>query len=201
MKLISPKIVAVILLAIIYSACGAEESSEVSSSEVESAQRDSIEELRAERDDLAKQNAVLVAKEEEREAAARAQAEMERRTFPVDAPAGIWTVRMKCVESTCQNRSTGDVITETWNLTYTGGQYLIEVIDAARGTNSEYHGRFDGKSLQAEYSWKGNGFDSFGGSRVIINLRMESEEAMSGTREVLNSNPCSIEYEVSATKR
>ena len=158
------------------------------------------EQLQEERDELARKNAELSAEKEQREAAVRAMAEAEKRTFPDDAPAGIWTVRMKCTESDCQNRSVGDVLTETWNLYYTGGRYAIQVANPAPNTNREYTGHFDGKSLKAGFFSRGNGFDSHGSARATVSLRMNDENTMSGTREVLNSDPCRIEYAVTATR-
>ena len=200
--------VLLILSPVLFTGCDSQDGNQSSVQTAQAAQLESAEDLKRQGDELqAKivelewENADLKREKAQREAAIRARAEAANREFSQDAAAGIWIVKMKCTESSCGIRDVGAVITEVWNLTFSEGRYSIEVINGASNTNRSYSGYFTGKSLQATYSWRGNGWDTHGGAEVTVDLTMTSESMTSGTRKVLNSNPCSIEYAVTATRQ
>jgi|GEM_PF-3567298 len=129
------------------------------------------------------------------------QRERETAVYPVESILGGWKVRMRCTESDCPNNTqAGDILHQVWNVDLVGGEHIITVMNAPQNTNSEYHGKFNGKDLLAYFSREGSDWGGGRAARVSLSLRMQSEDSLVGTRRVVNSQPCSIIYNVVAIR-
>lgn len=156
--------------------------------------------LEASRQELERQNAALVAEKEQREAAERAKREEEERTYPPDIVAGIWSVRMTCIESDCSGFNPKDVFSETWNISYQNGQYQINVINGAPNTNKSYTGDFNGKYFRAGFTHTDGGWGNTVSAKVSLIAKMRNENIFEGRREVLKDSPCKIAYSITGKR-
>lgn len=118
-----------------------------------------------------------------------------------DEIAGSWNATLKCTRSGCPSAKLGNVLSEVWlinvepsNLSGADQLWGIPVRVKVLGnetTNSEYSGYFksDKKLLTLTWTKKGR-------SNVSVALSVVNKNQLKGLREVANSDPCTIRYNV-----
>lgn len=110
---------------------------------------------------------------------------------------GLWSVRLDCTLSTCENFAVGDTKTETWNLGTDGKRVVAQVVSALPGTkiftgSVEQHTLYLQETLQPS--------DSNAVSKNELRLNILSNNEISGERELTRQN-CRVLYKVLMRKQ
>lgn len=111
---------------------------------------------------------------------------------------GIWNVTMTATESTCEGTNVGDSKSETWTIESEAGVIKIRVSNN-KNTGDSYNAKF-----LPQYNMlvgKGKDYDLFVTGDITLKLTMIEDNKMEGTREVIVSTPCKIEYKLTARKQ
>jgi hypothetical protein len=111
---------------------------------------------------------------------------------------GNWAVQMTCTETTCPGSAVGDTKAEHWELSYLDNRMVAKAM-VGKDLVRVYTGRYTGNTLELE----GNRSDTTNqpATRMIVRLRLVSDKAMEGEREIVREGDCKIIYAVQMEKQ
>lgn len=111
---------------------------------------------------------------------------------------GTWEVKMTCTETSCPGSAVGDTKNETWELAYQDNRIVARAM-----VNNElvrvYSGFFTGNTLELVETRENNTTQP--ATRMVVRLRLASENQMEGQREIERIGECKIIYETVMNKR
>lgn len=105
---------------------------------------------------------------------------------------GKWTVKMSCIETTCDGSALGDTKTEQWDISYNQNSIVVKAYSGPVLIRV-YVGKYRDNQLKI-LDERPNVDVSFKATLNFIN-----EKRMDGTREILQAN-CKIVYALTAEK-
>ena len=105
---------------------------------------------------------------------------------------GKWTVKMSCIETTCDGSALGDTKTEQWDISYNQNSIVVKAYSGPVLIRV-YVGKYRDNQLKV-LDERPNVDVSFKAALNFIN-----EKRMDGTREILQAN-CKIVYALTAEK-
>ena len=111
---------------------------------------------------------------------------------------GTWDVRMTCTETSCPGSAVGDTKTETWEIAYQENNVVAKAF-----TNNQlvrvYSGVFTGNTLELVDIRDETGNQP--ATRMVVRLRLSSDNLMEGQREIERIGECKIIYETVLNKK
>jgi hypothetical protein len=111
---------------------------------------------------------------------------------------GTWDVKMTCTETSCPGSAVGDTKNETWQISYEKNNVLARAM-----VNNElvrvYSGFFTGNTLELVETRENTA--SQPATRMVVRLRLSTEDMMEGQREIERIGQCKIIYEVVMNKK
>lgn len=105
---------------------------------------------------------------------------------------GKWTVKMSCIETTCDGSALGDTKTEQWDISYNHKSIVVKAYSGPVLIRV-YVGKYRDNQLKV-VDERPNADVSFKAALNFVN-----EKRMDGTREILQAN-CKIVYALTAEK-
>jgi len=111
--------------------------------------------------------------------------------------AGLWSVKMTCVETTCAESAVGDSRTEEWIISYEANHVIGRVMADGKLVRV-YTGRFNGKSIELSLETQGSSPEA--ATRMLVRLTIENPGLMEGQREIVRHN-CKVVYTVRMEKQ
>jgi hypothetical protein len=111
---------------------------------------------------------------------------------------GTWSVKMSCIETTCQGSAVGDTKTETWELTYQDKNVI-----AKAKVNDElvrvYSGIYNGTTLElSETQTKAVAPVT----KIMVRLRTDGDGRLEGQRDIERlDESCKIIYAMTMEKK
>jgi hypothetical protein len=111
---------------------------------------------------------------------------------------GNWEVRMTCTETSCPGSAVGDTKTETWEIAYQENNVVAKAF-----TNNQlarvYSGVFTGNTLELVETLDST--NNQPATRMVVRLRLSSDNLMEGQREIERIGQCKIIYETVLNKK
>jgi hypothetical protein len=111
---------------------------------------------------------------------------------------GVWAVKMTCTETTCPGSAVGDVKNEHWEITIENNQIVARAL-AGENLVRVYSGVSSGNSI--ELTEHKDSVVSEAAIRMTVRLRMTSDKAMEGQREIIREGDCKIVYALQLEKK
>jgi hypothetical protein len=111
---------------------------------------------------------------------------------------GTWDVRMTCTETSCPGSAVGDTKTETWEIAYQENSVIARAM-ANNQLARVYSGFFTGNTLELVETR--DAADNQPATRMVVRLRLSSDNLMEGNREIERIGDCKIIYETVLNKK
>ncbi len=109
---------------------------------------------------------------------------------------GTWNVQMKCIETDCPGSAIGDVKKEKWEIGYEVDKVIVRSY-TSNNLSRVYMGIYKYNTLEARAV-----LDSANTTEIVFSIRpTEKEGSMEGTREIKQSDGCTIVYALSLQKQ
>jgi len=105
---------------------------------------------------------------------------------------GIWNVKMICDETTCPGSAIGDTKTEQWEFVLRDNQ-LIAIAVSKNKLSRIYTGDYRDSLIVLEAQ-------SDSTTHIQVQLKFDKDKILSGTRKIIRSDECFINYELTLKK-
>lgn len=107
---------------------------------------------------------------------------------------GLWSVKMQCIETSCEGSAIGDIKNEQWKISYEGKSLIAEAYTDKKVTRV-YRGTLKNNQIQLKN-------DEASASTVMtVSLQQgSSENKLEGVREIIRGEECRIRYSVDLEK-
>lgn len=154
--------------------------------------------LEKEKELLQKENETLQAQQAQEQEVKREAEKNREKGYSPSSIVGNWEVAMNCTSSDCSNSAVGDIRTETWQIQFRDNKIKVTVTNSDTQVK-EYEGTLNGNTLTLK-STRTAGFST---GKATINVSLQDDNQMTGTREVLKgsgSTICKIEYYTKVTR-
>jgi hypothetical protein len=111
---------------------------------------------------------------------------------------GTWSVKMTCTETTCSSSAVGDTRTEQWHINYQDNNLIVRAMSGDQLIRV-YTGTYTNESLDLVND--PTAVASQPAAKMVVRLRVTSNNTMEGQREILREGNCRIVYAMQMTKQ
>ena len=118
-------------------------------------------------------------------------------TAIIPSVAGLWSVKMTCIETTCSVSAVGDTKIEQWEISYHNDHLVARVMTQDQLTRI-YTGTINQKTI--ELADNIDKTSSQAATRIVIRLRMIDDSNMEGQRELIRED-CKVIYSLQMQKQ
>jgi hypothetical protein len=112
------------------------------------------------------------------------------------AVAGMWSVTMRCTETTCPGSAVGDVKTEQWDLSFQANQVIAKAINEKKVTRV-YSGHFLDNMFQLSADTDSTATPA---ARILVRFEQVRKDEMRGERQIIRGDECRIVYSLELRK-
>ncbi|MDF3076684.1 MAG: hypothetical protein K0S09_573 [Sphingobacteriaceae bacterium] len=107
---------------------------------------------------------------------------------------GLWSVKMQCIETSCDGSAIGDVKNEQWKLSYEGTSLIAEAYTDKKVTRV-YRGTLKNNQIELKTD------EASGNTLITVSLQEGSgQNKLEGVREIVRGEECRIRYSVNLEK-
>lgn len=111
---------------------------------------------------------------------------------------GLWTVTMRCIETTCPGFAVGDTKTEQWEIIYSHNTVIAKAM-SGNDLVRVYAGTYSGNALELTNQLAG--VDALQNAKMVVRLKETGEGEMEGQREIIRAEDCRIVYALELKKK
>lgn len=111
---------------------------------------------------------------------------------------GLWNVSMNCTETTCSGSAVGDTKKEQWEIYFVNNTIIAKAMSDNKLLRI-YSGSFVGNAF--ELSAQQENVAAQQGAKMFVRLQLNSENEMTGQREINRPEDCRIVYALVLNKQ